>query len=361
MSDALSECENPTCSATFHDCCDHCGKSFCIHCMTDHNCPSGPSSSTAPSVVHAVISESNTINSYFRGVGNAPTTSSSTVSATSSRAIVDKSLSAPVQNRAAFDRKRKAASEVLLAENAMKTAKFSPGDLVIPAARYPLTVMGPSVNRSFTWNHFKIITVKDGADYVRNWAETHASCKICHSKALLDATVKWAVPFTIQRSPGHLQRHLKQFQNEIMVEKRIALAVECITSFYKKHPDFEETYLKWAVHTFQPLNTIEGERYRAMCKSLSLDAPEMTANKVMNSLLQIEQDIKQQFRKKLEGQYISMTLDHWTSGNKVAFVAPTAHFVDADYRLQRCTLACTVHSGGSSGDESKIVSIQKHY
>ena len=359
MSENLCECENQTCSAAIHDCCDHCRKSFCCYCINDHNCTSGPSSSAPPTVV-STATESNAIKSYFRGQDNA---ASFTLSATSSMAIADNSLSAPVQNRAAFERKRKAASELLLAQNATKSAKYSTGELVIPANKYPLTVMGASVNRSWIWNHFKKINLKVGTNEIIIWADTHASCNICHERALVDATVKWAVPYTSQHSPGHLERHLKHLHNEVLVEKRVALAVDqkqgkCITSFYKKHPKFEETYLKWAVHTFQPLNTIEGDRFRAMCKSLSEDAPEMTANKVMQSLLQVEQNIKQKFRKMLEGQYLSITLDHWTSGNKIAFVAQTAHFVDADYKLQRCTLACTVHSGGSSGDDSKLVRIE---
>ena len=65
--------------------------------------------------------ESNAINSYFRGLDNAATT---TLSATTSMAISQNALSAPVQNRAAFERKRKAASELLLAKNAIKTAEF---------------------------------------------------------------------------------------------------------------------------------------------------------------------------------------------------------------------------------------------
>jgi hypothetical protein len=256
---------------------------------------------------------------------------------------VDNSLSAPFQNRAVFERKRKLAAAEELA--VVKTAKLVPGELMIPANRYPLTTMEVSSNRSWTWNHFKIITVKVGPDDVRHWAETHASCNICHARALTDDKIKWAIPFTAQRSPGHLTRHLVQFHNEILVEKRVALAVyqqqgKCITSFFKKHPHFEEAYLKWAVDTFQPLNSIEGDRFRKMCKTLSEDAPVMTSEKVMGSLLQKEQNIKQEFCTKMDGEYVSMTLNHWTSNGKVAFVAQTAHFIDKDMKLQKFTLAC---------------------
>ena len=89
--------------------------------------------------------ESNAINSYFRGLDNAAT---STLSATTSIAISDNALSAPDQNRAAFERKRKAASELLLAQNAIKAAKYSTCELEFPANKYPLAFMGASANRS---------------------------------------------------------------------------------------------------------------------------------------------------------------------------------------------------------------------
>ena len=224
-------------------------KSFCYYCIciNNHNCTSGPTSSAPPTVV-LTATESNAINSYFRGLDDAAT---STLSATTSMAISQNALSAPVQNRAAFERKRKAASELLLAKNAIKTAEYSNGNLEIPANKYPLAFMGASVNRSWIWNNFKKIDVKVGTNEDILWAEPHASCNICHERALVDATVKWAVSHTSQHSPGHLQRHLKHLHNELRIEKRVALTVhqkqdKCITSFYKKHLKFEETYLKYA-------------------------------------------------------------------------------------------------------------------
>lgn len=332
--------------------------------MNDHSCPSGPSSSSSLTVAAVTTSsqisgvgESNTANMFFRGSGNR---SAASTTATSTTAVQDISLSAPVQNRASYERKRKVASETTLAEHAQKTVKYEPGDFVVPPDTYPLLTMAAAINRSWVWNHFKKINVKNAAVDVLTWGDTHASCNICNAAALVDATVKWYVPYTSQHSPGHLERHIQHSHNEIIIEKRVALAADekngkCITSYFKKHPDFEESYLKWAVHTYQPLNTIEGKKFRRMCKSLSSDAPEMTANHVKKSLLQVQENIKQGFRKKFEDQYIAITLDHWTSASNVNFAAQTAHFIDEDFKLQVCTLACTVHSGGSSGDDSKRV------
>jgi hypothetical protein len=46
---------------------------------------------------------------------------------------------------------------------------------------------------------------------------------------------------------------------------------KAIISYYKKHGDFEDKYLRWAVHTYQPLNTCEGSHFKKMCLSLSPD------------------------------------------------------------------------------------------
>ena len=57
---------------------------------------------------------------------------------------------------------------------------------------------------------------------------------------------------------------------------------KAISSYFKKHPNFEELYLEWAVHTVQPLNTSEEPRFRAMCQSLSIDCPILSKVKVID-------------------------------------------------------------------------------
>ena len=41
-----------------------------------------------------------------------------------------------------------------------------------------------------------------------------------------------------------------------------------IISYYKKHGDFEDKYLRWALHTYQPLNTCEGTSRRCVSRSV---------------------------------------------------------------------------------------------
>lgn len=219
-----------------------------------------------------------------------------------------------------------------------------------------------SASRSWIWSHFKKIDVKVGSVEVLSWANTNAACNICCNLALTDSKIKWATPYTANHSPGHLERHLKSYHNDLLVDRREVAAAEevtgriTITDYYQKHPEFEDLYLKWAVETYQPLNTIEGVRFRAMCRSLSPHAPLITKARVMNRLLQVEANVKFVFKKILEGQHVAITLDHWTSIANVNYVAQTAHFITDQWVLKSCTLACTVHKGGSDASSSEKVS-----
>lgn len=349
------ECESPSCVSDLYSRCQLCSKCYCVACIESHHCPTAPISSSSE-----VISGGLGSSISFFGI-------SANVSASASATAGP--IEAPIvqQSRAAFERKRKAASEELLAQEAVKSARYSTKDLVVPAKMYPLIIMAASLNRSWLWNHFKKINIKVGSNEVIIWGDTHASCNICYERALLDEKVKWAVPYTTTHSPGHLERHLKYMHNEILVEKRKVLAAnqvqgKSITSYFPKHPDFEEKYLRWAVHTYQPINTIEGDKFRDMCRSLSVDAPIISKVKVVSRLLQVEQNVKYLFRKALEGQYVAITLDHWTSNANVGYVAQTAHYIDEQWTMKSLTLACSLHGGGTSGDNSKLVSvINFHY
>ena len=329
-------CEVLSCMAYIHEQCDHCRKSLCIICIDDHLCPNGPCSSNSASVANAI---------------------SSAVAA-----VAVSTASAPaVQNRAAFERNKKRAVLDLLAQESNKCPKYSSTDTVVDVRTYPLTALTMSANRSWLWNHFKRITVKVGTPEVMTWADSHAACDICCERALTEVNVKWAVSYTSAKSPGHLERHMKQYHNEIIVERRKVLAADemhgkSITSYFKKHADFEELYLKWAVHTFQPLNTIEGDHFRAMCRSLSPEAPILTSFSVMKRLLQVQANIKFLFRKTLEDQHMAITLDHWTSIAKKNFLAQTAHFIDEHWILKSFTLTCCLHTGSSGGENTVVVS-----
>jgi hypothetical protein len=263
-------------------------------------------------------------------------------------------------NRAAFDRKRKIAVAAQHVQDTKKSAKYAPAENKVEPTRWPLTVQPLSATRSWVWDHFKKITVKDASPEIKAWSDTHASCDICYDFALTDDTIKWSVPYTDARSPGHLERHLKYYHNEILVAKRKATAVNVqqgkgIMSYYKKHGDFEDKYLRWAVHTYQPLNTCEGSHFKKMCLSLSPDCPALTKLSVMKKLLQEEQNIKQQFRKALKCQYVSVTLDHWTSNTNVGYCCLTGHVINETWEIVPYTLDCSVHVGGSSGDLTKVV------
>ena len=175
-----------------------------------------------------------------------------------------------VESRAAFERKRKVAAAELINSASSKCVKYSKNDLIVDVRKYRFTEVPLSASRSWIWSHFKKIDVKVGSVEVLSWANTNAACNICCNLALTDSKIKLATPYTANHSPGHLERHLKSYHNDLLVDRREVAAAEevtgriTITDYYQKHPEFEDLYLKWAVETYQPLNTIEGVLFRAI-------------------------------------------------------------------------------------------------
>jgi hypothetical protein len=125
------------------------------------------------------------------------------------------------QSLAENNRKRKRLMEELSAEDTLKRPRYLPTDTIVPPNQYPLAVAKASANRSWVWNHFNKIVIPLGAGSAETvvWADCHASCNICHREAMLDPTVKWAVAYTSSHSPGHLERHVRQYHSEILAEK----------------------------------------------------------------------------------------------------------------------------------------------
>ena len=105
------------------------------------------------------------------------------------------------------------------------------------------------------------------------------SCNVCHSLALKNTDLKWAINYTDTRSPGHLERHLECFHEEIWVDHNRQSAVKSVDGAgpMDRHihfnSEFERKYLKWIVGTYQPLTTCEDQEFREMCLALSNKAP----------------------------------------------------------------------------------------
>ena len=79
---------------------------------------------------------------------------------------------------------------------------------------YPLVrkIKSGSRQLSWVWNHYKTINVKTAVtNDERRWGDAHASCNACHSLALENTDLKWAINYTDTKSPGHLERHLESF------------------------------------------------------------------------------------------------------------------------------------------------------
>ena len=328
-------CEEDLCSQFFADRCELCFKSFCENCISSHSCQGQSSASSSATSVQAPTPAREERNSTDLGVKR-------------SRA------------NAAFQQSKKISIMKLLTT----TKKFTHDlkDLRIHPTKFPLCkeARASSRSQSWVWDHYMSINTnisKCGDERV--WGRDNKSCNLCHSAAVEDPTLKWAVCYGEARSTGHLARHLDTYHPEIVEnhnkgEAAIAKAGN-LDKYLSTTVSHEEKFMEWIVDTYQPLNTCESESFRDMMRSVNKNYPNLDRHSIMSKLDKREQSVKLLMKNVLQDEDVSITLDHWTSSANVNYVAQTAHFIDGDFKLTKLTLACTQHKGSSTGADSKQV------
>lgn len=327
-------CEENLCPRYFADRCEICSKSFCESCMTAHSCRDQSSSSSATSV-------------------QAPTP------ARDDKITADSGVKRSRTN-AAFQQSKKISMMKLLTTTRKFT--YDVKDLRIYPTKFSLykEARASSRSQSWVWDHYMSIntsTSKCGDERV--WGRDNKSCNLCHTAAVDDPTLKWAVCYGEAKSTGHLARHFETYHPEV-VEKHnkgeAAVAKSGNLEKYMSTPvNYEEKFMEWIVDTYQPLSTCESESFRDMMRSVNKNCPNLDRHSIMSKLKQREQTVKLLMKNVLQNEDVSITLDHWTSAANVNYVAQTAHFIDSNFKLMKLTLACSQHKGSSSGADSKQV------
>lgn len=124
---------------------------------------------------------------------------------------------------AEYQKKRKNTMEEHSTTEIAKGPKYSNSDYYVSPSECSFTAMKASSNRSWVWNYFMKINIKNGfrlrTPEIIMWEDCHASCNMCLRNAQLEPGIKWSVPYTSSHSPGHLERHLKQYHNAIYINR----------------------------------------------------------------------------------------------------------------------------------------------
>ena len=99
---------------------------------------------------------------------------------------------------------------------------------------------------------------------------------------------------------------------------------------------------RWILDTNQPFSAVEEDSFRDL--PIAPSCQDMDNKTVKDMLMDKEAEIRRAIRGKLDGQVVSITLDHWTSKASHNYVAITVHWIDADWKLQSEQLGCFLHA-----------------
>jgi hypothetical protein len=109
---------------------------------------------------------------------------------------------------------------------------------------------------------------------------------------------------------------------------------------------------RWIAMEDMPLDTVENKHFRDMIASHDADAKPLHCRKVHEKIRYFENNIHAAISKSLsvDGQWVALTTDHWTSIAKQSYCGMSAHWIDGDFNIHNKALGCWLHEGNSLGD-----------
>ena len=106
--------------------------------------------------------------------------------------------------------------------------------------------------------------------------------------------------------------------------------------------------IKFLCSNFLPFSTVESKAFRELIQSHNSDAKTMSSKKVKSRIVEIEALMRDQMIDQLEGESVSVTLDHWTSKANDNYTGVTAHFLINDvWELKSFQVGLFLHHGGT--------------
>lgn len=154
-----------------------------------------------------------------------------------------------------------------------------------------------------------------------------------------------------------LSRHLERCHPEIIHQINSKKAEKSVSSgqnirdFVTYGGQFFQSFLKWVVFTYQPINTCENEYFRRMCYELNPKVQYFDRHKVTKVVSEQAARVKATLMKELGDKHFALTCDHWTSLAGHNYLGVTAHYITESWKLRSFTLSCNEHTGSSKADD----------
>jgi hypothetical protein len=221
-------------------------------------------------------------------------------------------------------------------------------------------LQNPSRAKNTIWKSFK------------QYAEAHnrkeyVVCMICRQAEESLAQTEhrsmnpssYEVKYGDSKSTGKLEKHIKTRHSSELAAISQSNASEHIRSG-KKITDFvcyggkaEVALFKFIVHTYQPMSLVENQYFRDYCLSLNSSARCYSRKYVSSKLSDIAIAVKEKIKVMIDGKYVALTGDKWSSVTHQSYLGLTCHFINDDWELMRVTLKCSpTESEGSTATET---------
>lgn len=103
----------------------------------------------------------------------------------------------------------------------------------------------------------------------------------------------------------------------------------------------------WIAVTDQPLCTPGKTSFRELLESFGVPASSkhFCALTVTDEIIRLEQVIREKVVESCKGEFVSLTIDHWSSSALQSYTAITIHWIDSDWQLHSLPLGCFLHTG----------------
>jgi hypothetical protein len=126
------------------------------------------------------------------------------------------------------------------------------------------------------------------------------------------------------------------------VEEEEEIEMSRNKSTLKEFQKISESFLKWAVATYLPLDTVESSSFREMCLSLNPECPMIAKKDIIGTLKGVERTVGVLLKRTLKDKKVAITIEHFTSVENLDYVVHRAHYVSDKWNLISITLDCTI-------------------
>lgn len=127
--------------------------------------------------------------------------------------------------------------------------------------------------------------------------------------------------------------------------KELTAAAGSITKHMEQKPEVERMLVRWMVLTFQPTSTVEHATFKDLLHCINSKIRVPSRRDIVADLLATEATAREGILRELEGQFVALTQDAWTSSAVQAFLSLTVHYMDAQFKLHSLPLECSPFPG----------------